>query len=546
MSSKRTLSILTIAGVLGVNLIILASSDLMPGEAAETITADELRSIVHFLASDAMQGRDTGSLTNQITTHYISHRLEDLKLLPAGDDGGYFQEFTLIQSGLGEENHLSVGATELKELALGRDFYPARLSASASTKGQLLFVGYGITAPERAYDDYSGVNAEDKIAVMLTGEPGQSDPDSPFDGTLISDYSRELEKILNAQIHGAAGVLLVSPTAGANLDRRFRHVWPEEFSQSAYTLELWLDQIAIPAAYISPNALPEFFPSDVESFSQLRDRIDASYEPVVFSSELRASLTTESFRERTESRNVLAYLPGSDPQLSNEVVLVGGHLDHVGVEDETSIYNGADDNASGTAGILEIAEAFAHSLNQPRRTVLFAFWNAEEDGLLGSRYYTENPVFPLEETVAVFQLDMIGRNQEVPSPENARFKGLEKQTAAENSDTLNILGYSRSRHMRELAERSNKLVGLRLKFELDNTPLHLLRRSDHWPFLAAGIPVLFFTTGLHPQYHTPQDTADLLNYPKMERVVRLAFFSAWDVANAPSRPELDRSVQGSE
>ncbi|HLV00189.1 MAG TPA: M20/M25/M40 family metallo-hydrolase [Acidobacteriota bacterium] len=539
MTSRKILSVLTIGGVLCVNLMILASSDLVPQQAAETITADELRSIVYFLASDAMQGRDTGSFTNEITTNYLAHRLEELNLLPAGDRESYFQEFTLIQSGLGEGNSLTLNSDTDSPVKpdLGKDFFPARLSSSGTATGQLVFVGYGITAPELNYDDYAEVNAKGKVAVVLTGEPGMNDPESPFDGILFTDYSRELEKILNAQRHGASGVLLV-PT-DSNIERRFSQTWPENITQSAYTLEVWLNQVGIPAGYVSPKLLEDSLPPEVESFSDLRDQIDSSYKPVVFESAVWASLETDFKRERTLSRNVLAYLPGSDPALREEIVIIGAHLDHVGRDDETSIYNGADDNASGTAGVLEIAEAFTLNVNRPQRTILFAFWNAEEQGLLGSRFYVESPVFSLDRTVAVFQLDMIGRNQEVPNPENARFKGLEKQTAAENNETLNVLGYSRSQDMRELAERSNLQVGLRMKFELDETPLHLLMRSDHWPFLARGIPVLFFTTGLHPQYHTPQDTADLLNYPKMERVARLTFFAVWELANSTSRPRLN-------
>ena len=195
------------------------------------------------------------------------------------------------------------------------------------------------------------------------------------------------------------------------------------------------------------------------------------------------------------------------------------------------IFNGADDDASGTVGLLEIAEAFAVSPEKPKRSILFAAWNAEEGGLLGSRYYVERPAFPLEKTVALFQMDMIGRDEEITDPQNPRFFGLPKQSAQENRNSLHILGYSRSEELRNLVTQNNQQIGLDLKFQYDHTPANLLRRSDQWPFLSNDVPALFFHTGLHPDYHRPTDTPEKINYPKMEKVVRLVFLCSWAAAN---------------
>lgn len=222
--------------------------------------------------------------------------------------------------------------------------------------------------------------------------------------------------------------------------------------------------------------------------------------------------------------------------------MVSAHFDHVGVRDE-KIYNGADDDASGTAGLLEVAEAFASSPSQPRRSVIFAAWNGEERGLLGSRFYVARPGFSVEDIAAVFQMDMIGRNEEIPDPENPRFQGLPKQSADENVNSVNILGYSRTDDLRRLAEDLNRHIGLELRFRYDDSSSNLLRRSDNWPFLVSGVPALFFHTGLHPDYHQPTDTPEKINYEKMEKIVRLVFLCSWQAANATERPRLNDSAK---
>jgi len=190
-------------------------------------------------------------------------------------------------------------------------------------------------------------------------------------------------------------------------------------------------------------------------------------------------------------------------------------------------------------GLLEVAQAYSLSPERPKRSLLFAAWNAEERGLLGSRYYVQTPLFPLAKTVAVFQMDMIGRNEEIPDPTNPRYHGLEKQTAAENTNSVNILGYTRSNDLRDVVAASNRYVGLELKFRYDNNSGNLLRRSDNWPFLVHGVPALFFHTGLHPDYHQPTDTPEKINYAKLEKVVRLVFLSSWNAANMQEAPRLN-------
>jgi hypothetical protein len=508
----------------------LASSDRVEVAAVESITAGELSSIVHFLAADEMAGRDTGTPENDIASLYLAHQFEMLGLHPAGPEGGYFQPFHVLRSQLGEECTLTVegpGAEPTRGRFL-QDFFPSPLGASGTARGKLAFVGYGISAPEHSYDDYAGIDVSGRVVIVMTGEPDQEDSASPFEEGVPSDYSREAYKILNAQEHGAAGVILFRPLGRGGVSRWARLRWPEDVRRARLHLESETSRIGIPVVYVSRDLLEPAFPGDFEA---VKRKIDGTLAPQSRLLDFSVDMYADVRHEKIESRNVLAMIPGSDPLVGNEIVVVGAHLDHVGADGDR-IFNGADDNASGTAGVATIARAFAQSLVKPRRSVLFAHWNAEEHGLLGSRYYVAHPVFSLENTRVVFQMDMIGRNQEVPDPQEPRFGGLARQTPEENENSLHLVGYSRSEDLSLLAKRANRSIELDLLFQLDDHPLNILRRSDSWSFLVAGVPALFFTTGLHPDYHTPQDTPDRINYEKMERVVRLVFLCAWEAANS--------------
>lgn len=523
------------SGFLGLSFLLTSAVDPYVLDSSNSITVEELRSIVTFLASDEMQGRATNTQPNRIAGRYLAHEFELLGLEPAGDNGTYFQEVSLTQGGLGSKNELILRShDQTREGELYTDFYPASISATGSASGQIVFAGYGISAPEWGHDDYSAVSIADKIALIVPGEPERNDPESVFDGLVDSKYSDNSYKILNAQEQGARGVILLSSNKRSSLNFSSRRVWPES-GKGRFQLEGLVNEIRIPAVWVSANYLSQF---GLKAEELLEMHGESGKREADLLLDFQGSISTEVEREPVTVSNVLALLRGSDRSLSKETILLGAHFDHVGVRNG-EIHNGADDDASGTAAILEIAEAFAMSSSRPRRSILFALWNAEEHGLLGSRHYTRNPVIPLEETVAVFQLDMIGRNQEVDDPDSWRFGGLSAQTPVENLNSLHVIGHSRSEDLKVMVERANLEIGLDLLYELDNHKLNLIRRTDSWPFLTSGIPSIFFTTGLHPDYHTASDTSEKLNYPKMQRVTQLTFLAAWQVANAFQSPQLN-------
>ena len=246
-------------------------------------------------------------------------------------------------------------------------------------------------------------------------------------------------------------------------------------------------------------------------------------------------------RRRFQGYNVMGRIPGSDPVLKDEFIILGAHHDHMGVDDKGMIFFGADDNASGTTALLELSGAFQRNPAKPGRSILLAAWGAEEIGLLGSRHYVGRPPIPLQKTVAMFQMDMIGRNAQ----HAANLIGdLPGQREKDNRNSLNILGASIAPMLQALIERSNDKPGLDLRFPAEPKAMELMRRSDHWTFLKQGIPALFLFTGFHPDYHRASDTADKINFSKLEKILKLVYLTVWEVGETRQRPQLDSGVFG--
>ncbi len=560
MAETRMIPIAPYLAVLVVTLVTFPALAQSPPPQIDSINERDLRADLFFIGSDAMRGRLTNTPENLITSEFIKSRFERLGLAAAVP--GYFQNYDVTRVTLGPTNTLEVIQNgSPMSVTHGEGFNTEWFSATADVKAPVVFAGYGITAPDLRHDDY---RAEDvvkgTIVLVIDHEPGEHDPGSPFDGVVASELSGTLRKAQAAQARGAVGILFVSdvhnhpapsdgpadPAAGT----RAGGDWPPQPPRlGAYSLADWMKSIRIPAARISTATAATLIAGTgrtLEDLSRSSDRPGGIAAVRLPGAE--GHLATAVDPNPLSDRNVLAMIQGSDARLRNEWVIVSAHFDHGGA-DGSQVLNGADDNGSGTVALLEIAEAYALAAKagrRPRRSVLFASFNSEEHGLLGAWAYTLQPAAPLAQTVAVLNMDMVGRNEEVPAMDrDGRFNGLEPQTAASNANALNIIGSVRTPALKANIARISPGIGLDIKYRYDNSASQLLRRSDHWPFVQNGVPGLWFFTGLHPDYHDIDDDPGRINYEKMARIARLVYQVSWDLAQQNTRPALlPRSAPG--
>ncbi len=477
------------------------------------ITPDLMRMHITYLASDAMLGRNTPSPELDSAAAYIARGLQQSGIAPC--NGSYFQEVPLNIVALGKENSLSLKIKGVeRSFELKTDFVPFAITANASVTAPLLFAGYGITAPEYTYDDYAGLDAHGKIVLLLRHEPGEDDPSSPFSGTDATPYSTVDTKVRIAREHGAVGILIVTDPLNHTLLTPRGFPWPslsKTIPADALPVTLGEDEATkVPAVHVGPAFIESLF-GTVDSLRSIQRSIDAGQKAAAYPVDAVVAIRTSTAIKYMSARNVVGMLEGSDPSLRNEVVVVGAHYDHVGYKrnhapGEDYIYNGADDNASGTAAVMAVASAFHATTVHPRRSVLFIFFAGEEKGLFGSQAYTEHPLFPLDSTVAMINLDMVGRG---------------------GDDTLFVVGTSRSPDMIEINEKENRAIGFTLVYGQEG----FLGRSDQASFLNVRVPAIFLNTGEHADYHKVTDEASRINFPKASRVARLAFLDTWRIAN---------------
>lgn len=490
----------------------------IPQQGLDAISADEMLAHVTFLASDEMMGRDTPSPGLDSCAVYIVKYLTALGLTEVATADKNFHYFSLLKTRLteGQKFALSVNGVE-KTYEIKTDFVPLHLAANREVTAPVVFAGYGITAPEYSYDDYQSIDTSGKIVLVFTSEPQEKDSTSVFNGTKETDHSKLNEKVLNAIDHGAAGFIFVT-----NPSHRFRrppNPWPSlmrNAPEEAIPFTLGeKEENKIVAVRIGKQLAEEIMAASGKTMEEIYQSIDKNLKPQSLelpgvSATIATHLESDSFK----TQNVIAFLEGSDPKLKNEIVIIGGHYDHLGVQNDTTIYNGADDNASGTSGVMAVAKAFTSCKQRPKRSVLFMCFAGEEKGLFGSRYYAgTDPLFPIENTVAMLNMDMIGRN---------------------DTSAVDISGCTRSPDLKEVFLKANEKIGLKVNFEYDKR----IGGSDHASFFRKDIPFLAFHTGLHDDYHRPTDTVEKILPDKMAQIAKVVFASAWLIANMDGRPKL--------
>ena len=517
---------------------MLSGADIDAGLAS--IKADALKGHIYFLASDEMGGRDSLSPEGRIAAEYIAGFYHRAGLKPVGDNGTYFQNFPMTAGHIDRDHtylRASFGkdAVTTRDFAMGPDYTLGRQgNVDAAARAPLVFAGYGIAAQEYAYDDFKGVDVRGKVVMVLTHEPQEHDAKSRFKGRYNTVHAFNWWKPEVIRQHGAAAIVIVQektpdrktvrkpsgPTNGQIRTDRGSH---------ALTSPFW----DLPFFTISRQVADELLRPSGKTIDQLQDEIDQNGQPHSMqvpdvTVDLRRAI---SDRQVIQTRNVVGVIEGSDPVLKNEYVIVTGHYDHVG-QSGPFIYHGADDNASATAAVIALAEAFKANPEATKRSLMFLIFEAEEDGLLGAFHYVDHPIVPLDKTVAVLNSDMIGRDEDDPEWNT---------TADQNRNQVNVIGTLYNPDLRRVIDGENQQIGLKLDYKTDgNDPEGWFSRSDHYPFAIKSVPMALFNTGEHPDYHTANDTWDRINYPKIEKITRLIYLSAKTLANNPTRPKFVR------
>ncbi|HEV8538960.1 MAG TPA: M20/M25/M40 family metallo-hydrolase [Bacteroidota bacterium] len=472
------------------------------------ITPQELQRHIKYLSSEELKGRRTGEEGNQMAAEYIAREFEQYGLKPAGDNGKYFQSFPFLASVReGDDMKLScVVGNKTFECKPDDDFNLQSVSKDTSLRASLVFAGYGISADSLQYDDYAGVDVKDKVVVLLRYTPEGSRNESRF-----MKYAALLVKIANARDHGAAGVILVTGPLDTDKPKLIPFQQLEGADADVAVMSMRWD------------ILDTLMHSNDVDLRTLQQTINDSKIPHSFDLEqTNVELRTHVVKEYGTSSNILGVLPGSDPKLTNEVIVIGAHMDHLGMggkgslaPDTVAIHHGADDNASGTAGLLEAAQNLAAAQDRAKRSILFIAFSGEELGLLGSDYYVKHPTLPLDHTVAMLNMDMIGRLKD---------------------SVLVVEGMATSPRWEEFVKKENRdSLDLRLKGDG-------VGPSDHSSFYLKDIPVMFFFTNLHSDYHRPSDTWDKINYSGEQKVVELVSRIATDIAALETRPAFTRAA----
>jgi aminopeptidase YwaD len=461
------------------------------------ISTGELQDHIKYLSSDSLKGRLTGSPGDSLAALYIKNQLAAAGLVPLSGDG--FQRYKVTDKVIaGEKNFLTVNN---EQFSLSADIMPFSFSGNSELEADVIFTGYGfnINNDSLKWNDYEGIDVNGKWVLILRGDPEPEKSVSAF-----IPFNSDRDKVLLAKDMGASGALMVSgplTDAGDSF---------ESLSAGDYSVE-------IPVLRIKRNVADKILIKMKKTVAELEKQINSSKKPGGFVTGARVKAGSEIIKKNSVTRNVIMLLPGEDELLKDEYVIIGGHFDHLGMggtssraRDTVAVHHGADDNASGVGEMIELAEKFSLTRGSHKRSMIFAAFSGEELGLLGSKYFTENSPIDLAKVNAMINLDMVGR--------------------LKDSSSLQIGGAGTAEGLKKLVRSLTDTTHITLTFSDEG-----YGPSDHSSFYGKNIPVLFYSTGAHLDYHTPSDTWDKINYPGMVMISDLIYNVAENFANSQDR-----------
>lgn len=492
-----------------------------------------------ILASDEYEGRETGKKGAWMAADYIKAHFKRIGL-KGPVKGDYFQPIDMASYALGQ----TIFTVDGQGKEDGKDFVIS--SSNVTLKGftfhadQVVFAGYGIN--KDGYNDYEGIDVAGKVVMIFAaGDPTVKNAADPEDRVARRRaMAAQQAKIQYLSDHNALAVIQIDPNV-SKLSEEAKAAYRGTGALSLITAENTAkmeSRKAFPAVRVSVATADEILKGAGTDVKTLKDKIDASVKPASLTVKISVSGSAMKKEEKVRAENVLGFLEGSDPKLKNEILVVTGHYDHIGLtlSGTDKVNNGADDDGSGTTGVLLIADAFAKAKKAghgPKRSILFMTVVGEEKGLLGSEWYSENPVFPLEKTITNLNIDMIGRVDK--AHEN-------------NADYIYIIGSDMlSSDLNKIGINANDQY---IKMNLDMTynnrtdPNQYYYRSDHYNFAKHGIPVIFYFNGVHEDYHQPGDEVSKINFDMLSKRAQLVYYTAWDLANRAKRPVVDKNDDG--
>lgn len=472
-----------------------------------SITQEELIHHIKYLASDELEGRRSGTKGNELAAQYIANEFASYGLKPLGDDNTYFQKFKFVSDlKVGQKNQLIVNIENQQKIFNPlTDFVPMNFSADTTITGKLVFAGYGIEADTLNYNDYDNIDVKDKILMILRYTPDGDSSSSPF-----SPYSNFQKKIIIARDKGAAGIIFIT----GPLNEKKNQLIPLRVERGSMNSGLAV-------IHLKCDIAESLFKAINLDLKEVQKSINEKKKPKSFEfNNITITIQTQVEKIYSETKNVVATIEGNDPVLKSQYIIIGAHYDHLGFggpgsgslsPDTIAVHNGADDNASGTAGLLEIAQYISSIRHDIKRSYIFIAFSAEEIGLLGSAHFIKNPPVELSNITAMLNMDMIGRLKD---------------------SVLTIQGVGTSPIWNQIIQHQNSDSVFKLKLGQDG-----FGSSDHASFNAKDIPVLFFFTGLHSDYHKPSDDWDRINYSGQKIVLDFVTKITLNLDTLSQKPE---------
>jgi len=509
---KRFISIFTVWAIIYTTTANCGSNIDLAVSGAEKITIANLKANLKFIAADELEGRETGKRGLKIAAKFLETQYRMAGLKPVPGASSMYQPFRISRNRILSSSQILVSGQSDERFKNYADFLIlSKLAENIDKAYSIVFLGYGNNE-----SDYQNKAIKGKMVLVIDTTPDILDV---YGDNNIGIFNHRLRKARDdkaelAQKYGATGIIYANEQPnylGFLRNRRFVEKVKYTLSYEKPLLEM----------VISSSLAHVLLLGSGKNLKQLETNLLAGKTNSRLEIKRQIHLKINVSSQLESSQNIVAYLEGSDEKLKHEIVSFGAHYDHLGINAAGQIFNGADDNGSGTVGLLEIARVFSQNPHQPKRSLLFIAHAGEENGLLGSKHFINQPPVPLESIVANLNIDMIGRN--------------------ENNSVFIIGSNFLSKDLHEMNEHANDVVGLDLNYLYNslNDPNRFFYRSDHYSYAKKNIPIIFYFAGTHADYHRPTDTVEKIDYEKIQKIAQLVYLTGWNLANSDKRPALN-------